>query len=147
MSSKLISIARVVFLSKAAAARSAPAAIVGPLQRIFGSAEHEEENEDEQEQQEHEENGAVLESTSSSVANESSIFSALVVAARAEATNRATSAAAPIDTPFAKRELQDFQKDYYRRAIANAQAEDPDLSEDMDLSIPVGDDDYLYLAQ
>lgn len=75
--------------------------------------------------------------------DKTSIFSALVVAARAEATNGAV---IPIDSPFAKRELQDFQTDYYRRAIANAQTEEPDPSEDPDLSIPVGDD-YLYLAQ
>jgi hypothetical protein len=140
--------AKVVFSSKTAAARSA--AIVGPLQKIFGNrgAEDEEHLEEEEQQQQEQQSEAVLESsgveTTSSVAASAtnSVFSALVARAEASAT-----VSAPVDTPFARRELREFQQDYYRRAIVGNQNEATEAAdEEPDLSIPVGDE-YLYLAQ
>ncbi len=143
MTSKLASLAKVVFSAKMAAARSAPAAIVGPLQNIFCRAEATEEEES-AENQRHE---VILESSdigeSSPEANNSGILSGIVV--RAEAMTSARLAASPIDTPHARQELREFQQDYYRRQIATPDQQ-VDYVEDPDLSVPVGDE-YLYLAQ
>ncbi len=141
MSSKLASLAKVVY-SKAVVARSAPAAVLGPLQKIFGSATPEiVEEESEQQQQEE-----ILE-TSSSFANERTgqeggILSALVERAASSMSTVPT----PIESPFARQELREFQHDYYRRATATNETQQQEYLQDPDLSVPVGDD-YIYLAQ
>ena len=144
MSSKLVSLARVAFLSKATAARSAPAAIVGPLRRIFGDGENIEE--EEQQQHEHEQQqrtpdeGTPDERLAAESPATGGIFTAM--AARAET---AAAGGAPVDGPAARRELRDFQAGYYRRVLAAEPPSDPAV-DDPDLSVPVGDE-YLYLAQ
>ena len=139
MSSKLASLAKVIY-SKAAVARSAPAAIVGPLQKIFGSAPPEI-VEEESEQQRQEE---ILEVSSSPFVNgqEAGILSALVQ----RAASSMSPTVMPIDSPFARQELREFQQDYYRRATATNESHQQEYVQDPDLSVPVGDE-YLYLAQ
>ena len=145
MTSKLASLAKVVFSAKAAAARSAPSAIVGPLQKIFGtfiSAE-------EESQQQHQEEEGILEATlpgSDPTKTNQELMG--FVSALASTRTTVAAAAAPIDNPFAiRRELRKFQQDYYRRAIASTERQtDESFIQDPDLSIPV-EDEHLYLAQ
>ena len=150
MTSKLASLAKVVFSAKAAAARSAPSAIVGPLQKIFGTfISAEEENVEEEGQQQHQEEEGILEATLPS-SDPTNTNQELVGFVSALASTRTTVAAAvaPIDNPFAiRRELRKFQQDYYRRAIASTERQtDESFIQDPDLSIPV-EDEHLYLAQ
>ena len=140
MSSKLASLAKVIY-SKAAVARSAPAAIVGPLQKIFGSAAPEIVEEESEQQQEE-----ILEVSSSSSpfvnSQEAGILSALVE----RASSSMSPTVMPIESPFARQELREFQQDYYRRATATNESHQQEYVQDPDLSVPVGDE-YLYLAQ
>lgn len=144
MASKLVSLARVIFLSKTAASRSAPAAIVGPLQRSFGGGADEnhtddDNNENENEQQIDNVNGgdekeaAVEQLTTTTTLeeqeqeqeqNNKGIFAALVARAEATAAGGPGPAAAefqrgggPIASPFARHELRESVQEYYRTAI------------------------------
>jgi len=180
MTSKLVSVARVLFLSRTAALRSAPAAIVGPLHRIFGGGadeNNENENENENEQQmdnadDGDEKEAVVEQLTTATTttleeqeqeqNNKGIFAALVARAEATVAGGPRPAAAefqrgggPIANPFARHELRESVKEYYRTAIMAGRNTTATTSPDIavndqvtepDLSIPVGDE-FLYLAQ
>ena len=139
MSSKLASLAKVIY-SKAAVARSAPAAIVGPLQKIFGSAAPE--IVEEESEQQREEFLEVSSSSSPFYGQDAGILSALVE----RAASSMSPTVMPIESPFARQELREFQQDYYRRATATNETEQQEYVQDPDLSVPVGDE-YLYLAQ
>lgn len=137
--SKLASIAKVVYNAKVAAARSAPAAIVGPLQNIFCPAAKQQEEEVEEKQQQQQEE-VLLESIDESILSE--LAQTVTNSARLAAT-----ANTPIENPFAKQELRAFQQDYYRRqVVVPAHQQRTDYVENPDLSVPVGEE-YLYLAQ
>ena len=154
MTSKLVSLARIIFLSKTAAvSRSAPAVIAGPLQRIFGGADENRTTDDDdgneeqimdntananggEEITETEAATVVEQVTTTTVSNgqhetNKGIFAALVARAQQEET-AATGGAAefrrgkgPIASPFARHELRKSTKDYYRTAIM---ATSPDVN-------------------
>ena len=104
MTSKLVSLARVAFLSKAAAAaaRSAPGVIIGPLQVLFGSGkaaddddddeEHKEDGMEAQEQDrdENENQNGVMLSEEATTNRNPTVFSALVAEAEARAGTTTT---------------------------------------------------------
>jgi len=158
MSSKLVSLARVVFLSKAAAARSAPAAIAGPLRRfLVGDDDVDVDvdgNEEQQQQQQRTEEESLDERIAAASANDVDDGEAIpaaspgIFAAMAARATTAVAGEAPVDGPMARRELREFQASYYRRALAATSSPSPlDHHDDApDLSIPVGDE-HLYLAQ
>jgi len=156
MTSKLASMAKIVFSSRIAAARAAPAALAGPLRRILGynaEDEHEDENHND-EPNNHDHEIEPTETTSSSTTpSYGGVFSALLEGRAAATTALASRTGGPINTPSAKRELRNFQEEYYRRAVSVSDVDNngssrPDPIGDPDLSVPVGDDDeYLYLAQ
>jgi len=161
MTSKLVSLARVAFLSKAAAAaaRSAPGAIIGPLQVLFGSGKAADDDDDveehkedgmksqaqEQDRNENENENGVMLSEEATTNRNPTVFSALVAEAEARAGTTTTtrdnfSALAerrphtggpmPIH-PFAgEKLLRDFQSDYYRQAIAGNDALSPESALD-----------------
>jgi len=149
MTSKLAFMAKIVFSSRIAAARAAPAALAGPLRRILGY-NAEDEHEDENHNDEPNSNDHEIETTETISPSYGGVFSALMEGRAAAATALASRTGGPIDSPSAKRELRNFQEEYYRRAVTvdNNGSSRPDPIGDPDLSVPVGDDDeYLYLAQ
>mmetsp|Transcript_3805 Transcript_3805/g.9194 ORF Transcript_3805/g.9194 Transcript_3805/m.9194 type:complete len:149 (+) Transcript_3805:236-682(+) len=148
MTSKLISLARVLQTKTAAASRSAPAAITEPIKKLLGvRAPSDEEGEDDNannnanDKENHQQCPDELRSRTGGLLS--------AVLARDAIAATATNAGGPISSPWAREERREAVRDYYHRAIVEGREEgaaNERILEDPDLSIPVGDQ-YLYYAQ
>lgn len=139
MTSRILSLARMIQSRTAAATRSVPAALSEPLKVLFGTTPCEDAAEDNEanhaDRREHEEPAAE---------QAPGLFAALV---RGPA---AAGPAAAANTPWnAREERKASIRDYYHRAIAEgreAAANNDRVLRNPDLSVPDGER-YLYIAQ
>eukprot|EP00536_Pseudo-nitzschia_multiseries_P013555 jgi/Psemu1/310072/fgenesh1_kg.588_\ len=138
MTSKLISLARILQSKTAVASRAAPAALADPLRKLFGTRATSE-DEDPEEDANANANGDANQRGPDEPQAPRGLHSAVIMA---NASAPVAARVGPIASPAAREELRESIRDYYHRATAKgreASAANDRILEHPDLSIPFGD--------